>query len=263
MTRFKFLIHGLILCGSIGFLLAEATPARADIQPSLKVGGGGIVVIGEPYLQYIFQVTLTGGTFAPLDYFMIDNVVGVDSTMNPYHSEPGDGSLPTTYGFGAFAATPPMQQFPSTFDIPGTFATSNVEWLNESTTTFQPGSLGVFGVQSILLPDGNLNGNSSVTLDYSYGTSGGQTGTGTVVLSVLTPEPSTMVIAGLIGVIAIGFTLRAANGDCRLNSVLPASDPDSRPDCRSAINLARTGNQSGSGFSFGHASHSFVGRAWA
>jgi len=202
MVRISSLTRALMFVGSLGFLLAGQTSALAG----LKVGPGGLKVIGDPYIDYIFDVSLDpGSSFKPGDYFIIDNVVGIDK--NPLHSEPGDG-IPNTYAFGTTFSTPKFQAFPPPYNSQ-TFVTSNVEWENQSNTTFTAGptkplELGLFIVQTVAgVPD--LEAPFSITLDYTSSVNG--TTVSTVTLPVLTPEPSTIVIAGFAGVLAIGLVL--------------------------------------------------------
>ena len=202
MLRTKTLTRALILFGSLGIVLAGQTPARAG----LKVGAGGIKVLGDPYIDYVFEVYLDDGSvMKPHDYFKINNVVGVGA--NPLHSEPGD-DVPD-YGFSTTSVG--NLPFPSPYDPAhgyGTYPSSNVEWKNASGGNLgsglnSPFYLGEFIVQStVSVPD--LQAPFTITLDYTTSVPGGG---GTVTLPVLTPEPSTIVIAGLAGVFAVGFAL--------------------------------------------------------
>ena len=201
MTRKNFLFRASILCGSLGFLLAGETSARAGLTGC----AGRYPEARRSLRRLIFEVSLDpNSSFGPADWFKIFNVVGVGVRPAPRRAWRRD----TDYAFLRNASSPSQQGFPSPYDPAHgypKFITSDVEWKNASGTTFTAGPdspfyLGEFIVQTtVSVPD--FMQPYSITLDYTSSING--TTVKSVTLPLLPiPEPSTMVMVGIAGVMA-------------------------------------------------------------
>ena len=202
---------------SIAAFLAIVLASSHESRAGIVLGGGSLIRNGDPVYIYALTASLTGDTtFQQGDSFSILGMIGVgkQGIVPPLHFEPSDdGSLPT-YAFSYKADAP--QPLPAPFPQNVTYLTSDVTWTNSSGPTVPAGStLGLFGVLTIELPE-LYPTITSITLPWTAITDGGTSHeSGYVTFYLATPEPSSLTIAAVMGVmslIGVGVSRRHRGG---------------------------------------------------
>ncbi len=200
----RWILVGLACLGTV---LAPSSDAKAGI----KISGGSYTGVGDPNPYYQFSATLQyGSTLNTNDYFIVQQLVGVTSgalTAEPLVTLGMFLSSPWRPGFANPTANAPLIVNGSQFGT-ATYPAIDVGFLYTGTPiTASSGdvNLGTFKIfdttELPALPGGEFIQNTYA----SYNSSGVQNGGGTVSFLV-TPEPSSLVIVGLVGCCALGIT---------------------------------------------------------
>ena len=181
----------------LGWILHAAGTANAA---GVKVSGGGIKPLGDPYYYYIVEINLDPGfQFEAGDSVTLDSVAGIQYPNSPTITpNPGDPVGPWATDITNVASGPLPNYSPTTI-VP----MANVEFISAAPTVTNPGPgevyLGQFEVlTAVSLPQ--LPANYTVDIDWTASLHNleGQavTDSGVVVLSIV-PEPSSMILLGL------------------------------------------------------------------
>ncbi len=180
----------------LGWILQAAGAANAA---GVKVSGGGIKPLGDPYYYYIVEINLDPGfQFEAGDSVTLDSVAGIQYPNSPTITpNPGDPVGPWATDITNLASGPLPNYSPTTI-VP----MANVEFISAAPTVANPGPgedyLGQFEILTAV-PLPQLPANYTVDIDWTASLHNleGQavTDSGVVTLSIV-PEPSSIILLG-------------------------------------------------------------------
>lgn len=183
--------------GGLATILLTVSTANAT---GVKVSGGGIKPLGDPYYYYIVEINLDPGyQFEKGDSVTLESLAGIHYPDSPTITpNPGDPVGPWATDITNLASGPLPNYSPTTI-VP----MANVEFISAAPTVTNSGStevyLGQFEIlTAVLLPQ--LPADYTVNIDWtaSLHNLAGQTVTdsGVVTLTII-PEPSSIILLGV------------------------------------------------------------------
>lgn len=199
------IVVGLLAIGT----LAGAREAWAG--SILITASGGLVTGTDPFYYYDFDVSLAPGSQWVPNYFMIEGLPGITPPNPPRGNEGNNLHLPspgsTSSYSGPYNFGPPV----ITLTDGSSPFSSNVEWLNTTSTTFRAGTDGLFLGSFFVETSVSLRSlPKAVTyIASSNGSSGNFYSEGQVTIQPAgIPEPSAIVLflsgTGLLSLVLLG-----------------------------------------------------------